>query len=387
MAFPRIGGAGAANLGIGPLAYTSIGGPTALTNAVTLQAGQVWEFPSGTYMVFPGAYTFLQQFDPVARIWRNMPTITGLNFTIDSDGDNFRLANTTGCVVGALITTGGAGLTNGIGLGASVTGITAISCTGGAVFSPVVGGSVATSGSPLMTATGSNYLFPPLAIFDAPPAGGIQATGIVNLSGAFGLSITMTNQGAGYTTAPRVTIVNDPRDTTGTGMAFTTTIATASASLTALLVTDHGNPVTTTPTISFTSSASTAPTAVPVMNYVVTGYTSSTGGDNIVGSGLIAMSSQMITSGTGSLAVGNPAYDTKITFPRPARITAFTSGTGVLQGSTGGTVAPLLEDQGLGIQKVPRIIFSYNQTATGSFSPAATATVGGVTDTSFITPM
>jgi len=96
---------------------------------------------------------------------------------------------------------------------------------------------------------------------------------------------------------------------------------------------------------------------------------------------------QMITSGTGSLAIGNPAYDTKITFPRPARITAFTSGTGVLQGSTGGTVAPLLEDQGLGIQKVPRIIFAYNQTATGSFSPAATATVGGVTDTSFITPM
>jgi len=93
MAFPRIGGPGSANLGIGPLAYTSIGGPTALTNAVTLQAGQVWEFPSGTYMVFPGAYTFLQQFDPVSRIWRNMPTITGLNFTIDSDGDNVEVVD------------------------------------------------------------------------------------------------------------------------------------------------------------------------------------------------------------------------------------------------------------------------------------------------------
>lgn len=387
MAFPRLGGPGSGNLQIGPLSYSTIGGPRGLTNAVTLQAGEVWEFPSGTYMVFPGPYTFLQSFDPVSNIWRNMPTITGLNMVIDSDGDNFRLANTTGCVVGALITTGGAGLTNGIGLSTALTGISAITCTGGAVFSPVVGGAVATSGSPAMTATGSAYLFPPLAIFDAPAAGGVQATGIVNLSGAFGLSITMTNQGAGYTTAPAITIVNDPRDTTGTGMAFTATIATASATLTALLVTDHGNPVTTTPTITFTSAASTAPTAVPVMNYVVTGYTSTSGGDNIVGSGAVLMSAQMITSGTGSLAIGNPAYDTRLTFPRPARIFAFTSGTGVLAGSTGTATSPLLEDQGLGIQKVPRLIAIYQATTTGGSSAGAVATVGGVTDTSFLSRM
>lgn len=386
MAFPRIGGPGI-GFTVGPLAYSNIGGPRGTTNAVSLQAGEVWEFPSGTYMVFPGAYTFLQSFDPVSNIWRNMPTITGLNMVIDSDGENFRLANTTGCVVGALITTGGAGLTNGIGLGTAVTGISAITATGSAVFSPIVGGAVATSGAPLMTATGSGYLFPPLAIFDAPPAGGIQATGIVNLSGAFGLSITMTNQGAGYTTAPAVTIVNDSRDAVGGGMAFTTTIATGTTTLTGLLVTDHGNPVTTTPTISFTSSASTAPTAVPIMNYVVTGYTTTTGGDNIVGSGAILMSTQMITSGSGSLAIGNPSYDTRLTFPRPARIFAFTSGTGVLAGSTGTATSPLLEDQGLGIQKLPRLIAVYEATTTGSSPAGAVATVGGITDTSFIQRM
>jgi len=59
----------------------------------------------------------------------------------------------------------------------------------------------------------------------------------------------------------------------------------------------------------------------------------------------------------------------------------------VLAGSTGTATTPLLEDQGLGIQKVPRLIAVYEATTTGSSPAGAVATVGGVTDTSFITPM
>jgi hypothetical protein len=71
--------------------------------------------PSGQYMLLLGRYTFLQFWDPIANIWRNVQT-GGMApaFPVTSDGSNFRLANLTGTVVGAVVTNGGTGYTNGI---------------------------------------------------------------------------------------------------------------------------------------------------------------------------------------------------------------------------------------------------------------------------------
>jgi len=85
------------------------------TVPINLTSGQIYTIPSGQYTVIPGLYTFLQFFDPVTQLWRNLQSgPQGMPTVISSDGSNMRLANLTGCMVGASVTTAGSGLTNGI---------------------------------------------------------------------------------------------------------------------------------------------------------------------------------------------------------------------------------------------------------------------------------
>ena len=94
---------------------------------------------------------------------------------------------------------------------------------------------------------------------------------------------------------------------------------------------------------------------------------------NIIG----AAATNFLTNPThnGSTTGGNPG----ITFPRPARINAQLV-TGVATGT-----AAVIEDGGLGIQQVPSLVPLYSITSTTAVVPqAGTATVGGVTDTSYI---
>ncbi len=85
-----------------------------------------------------------------------------------------------------------------------------------------------------VTAGGTGYVNGDPATFSAPPDGGITATGTINVTGGAITGVTITNPGAGYTTAPTVTaptvVTTDPTtgaviSTTGTGAAFTTRIA------------------------------------------------------------------------------------------------------------------------------------------------------------------
>ena len=390
MATVRIGGPSGVNLPTFPGLITNTTGSragtvTGLTNAISLLAGETWVIPSGTWNVKPGPYTFLQWLDPVTNVWRVRPTVASRWDFVDSDGSNFRLANTTGCPIGAVITTATCtGAVNGIG--AAANGVSCTPSSGSSVWTTIIGGAISativTATTTANTTTGSGYTYPPVVVIDAPPQGGLQATAVVTaLSSGTVISanIQVINQGAGYTTAPNISFVNDPRDTTGSGAVYVTTL-TATGQLTGLYPTNHGTPLTAVPTLAF-SIGSCAATAI--MNFTVNAFASGV----TVGSSLGVV--EVITANNtiaaqASPAVVNPLHTTDLTFPRPARIMAGLT-TGALNVASTGNV---IEDYGLGIQVVPAALPIYTVTSTTSVAPQfGTFTVGGVTDTCLIQPV
>ncbi len=180
------------------------------TNEVFLSAGQCYLIPPGNWYVQIGFYGCLQQLDVVTGIWQAVGDDTRSTKYVNSDGVNWRVANQTGCVVGAVITNAGTGYTSAPTIAASA---------GSAVFSAIVGGAINTTVT--VTAGGTLYVYPPRVVFGAPPAGGIQATGTCTISAGAVATVVVTNQGAGYASAPPIYFVNDSRDTTGSGAAGT----------------------------------------------------------------------------------------------------------------------------------------------------------------------
>src|SRR5581483_3496228 len=82
-----------------------------VTTTLTLQSGEVWIVPAGRWQLKPGKYTSFQEYDPIVGIWRTIgagPTAASGEIVF-SDGVNYRLANQTGCPVGASVTTAGSG--------------------------------------------------------------------------------------------------------------------------------------------------------------------------------------------------------------------------------------------------------------------------------------
>ena len=392
MAIARLGGPGSVNLPTFPGLQNNIsavgvpgqsGYYTGITNALTLAAGETWQIPSGTWWVAPGPYTFLQWLDPVTNTFKVRPTsATGTQF-INSDGSNFRLANTTGCPTGALITTATCtGATNGIG-----TAINLVSCapsSGASTWQTIVGGAI---GATIATATASNttagsgYTYIPICVIDAPPTGGLQATAIVTSlsSGTVpAANIQVINQGAGYSAAPNMTFINDPRDTAGSGIFYVTTL-TATGQLTGLYPINHGTALTGVPSLTFalTNGSNVSCAATAIMNFTVTGYATATTIGSSIGAATITSNNTLVA--VQSVPTVNPLHVTQTTFPRPCRITA---------GISGGTVlvaGAVVEDGGLGIQQVPTTMISYTVTSTTAVVPQVGAlSVGGVSDTSYV---
>lgn len=385
MAVPRIGGAGI-GLPTFPGLAAQTTGPNAgtiagATNSLSLTAGETWLIPAGTWMVYPGPYTFVQELDPVTNVYRTRPTAATVNQFVESDGANWRLANTTGCVVGAVITTATCtGSTNGIG--SAINGVTCTASSGGSVWTTIIGGAISATiatATASNTTAGSGYTYPPIVIIDAPPQGGLQATAFCSLSGGSTVtaaSITVVNQGAGYTSAPNITFVNDPRDTTGAGAFYVTTL-TATGQLTGLYPINHGTALTGVPALTF-GIGSCAATAI--MNFTVTSYATGTVGSSIANANITTNTN--LIAAQASPAVVNPMHAGGITFPRPARITAGISAGTVV------TTGQIVEDGGLGIQGVPNAIMTYTITSTTAAVPFVGAlAVGGITDTSFIQPI
>lgn len=401
MPFPRFGAQGQA-LNAGLLAYANPSASNATypgSNAVAIQAGSTFLIPSGSYMVTPGPYTSLQQNDPISGKWMTVgASASFMSFPVNSDGTNWRLANLTGCAVAALITTGLAtGCTTGIG--SSVVGTTATASTGGSTWVPIVGGAISLTCVTGVTGTtpGSGFLYNPIAIISPPPAGGLQATahvtGIPTTGALLAAQIIVDNQGAGYLVKSTglanatLTIINDPRDTAGVAGVNPAIVGnlnviqlgiTGTGLLTGLYPSNQGFAVTAVPTLSFSVGGMGATT---IMNFTVLSFvTGYTGANFTTGSTPELVSISNIVAGTPLWT--NPIHEKGFTFPRPARIMA---GLTTNQLTTTGAV---VEDGGFGIQGVPILnpIGLFQVTGiTGTIPPVAN--VGGVADTSWLTPI
>lgn len=337
---------------------------------VNLQSGAVWTPVAGSYIAKLGPQSVLQWLDTNSGLWRitdsgdsNSPV------SFDTDGTNFRVLNISGTIGGINITNVGSAYKTGdtIAFGAPAAGTPSRTAKG----TIIIGGSLTYT----VTSGGTGYSNPMFIIQPPQLCGGAYGASIP----AFLASCTVTSgvisaptggfAGAGYVSAPTVTVVDAvPSSVTpGSGAVITATVAGA-GTVTGCVMTDNGAGYDGThiPTVTFTTAtgASAAATALPSMalksitiGSTNTGYSASTVWETSEGSGAAAIA---------------PLND-EFVMPRPGRGTATQSG-GIL-------ATPLIEDAGNGFQTVPLVKQVGNATADGSVNATGVAVVGGVNNT------
>ncbi len=331
------------------------------TTVISLPAGAVQLIPAGAWGVGTGLYSSLQEYDPVTGIWRNIGNDSGTTFRwINSDGVNFRLANQTGTVVGALVTTAGAGYTS--------APVITDSLSTGATYTAVVGGALSTTVT--ISNGGTSYTYPPIIQISAPGNPGVQATATCTISAGVINAVTVVNQGAGYVGVPTISVVNDPRDTTGKN-AVLTGVLTGSGTVTAVLVSNYGGggAITSVPTLTFTGGGyTTTAAATAICCFTTTAYTVTSAGSGYVGNVLV--------TGLGGFPATAASYtntyiQSLLVRQRPALYAAALASTAV--SATGQT----LYDGGI----FPGVPTGYvSGFATGSAAQVSFS-VGGATDT------
>lgn len=288
------------------------------TNNFALAPGEALPIPAGNWVVDVGKYGSLQFLDPVTQIWTMLRSgdNNGQFFPISSDGFNVRVANLTGCVVGAVVTNAGS---------AYVEATTTVTpSAGNSTWQAIVGGALSTSVT--VVTSGNNYGMAPLVFFDAPPAPGVQATGIavIAASSAAGntvSSITVLNQGAGYASLPNVSILPNPMDPNylaGSITANATGLATltGAGSITAILCTNPGVAVASTTTLAI-AGAGVSATATPLFLQAITSVTSVSAG---TGYGVTQLTTSSGGNTTASPIWTNPEIELYNFVPRPAQI-------------------------------------------------------------------
>jgi hypothetical protein len=305
-----------------------------------------------------------------AGLWGGMGPVY-----VESDGVNYRLANLTGQPVGALITNVGSGYTSAPTV--TISG-------GNSIWRAIVGGSIAT---PTIVNGGTNYTYAPVVTFSPPPAGGVPATGISVLSSGAVSSITVVNAGAGYTSPPTITITNDPREgqngvVAGSGAQATTTL-TGAKTVTAIICTDPGNTgYTSVPSFTFSGGGGgSSLAATAIMCWTITAFTP--GGTN-TGWGTLQypMLSGLDTLGTITITAGstNPAIQQNLVQTRPAQILGYAATTALASANS------VFIDGGI-YTTVPKSLVVPSVVQFTGTLPAATTvtyTMGGITDTSYI---
>lgn len=350
------------------------------TNVITLQAGQVYELPNNWYETKPGKYTVIQEYDPITGIYRSIGagSTGGSLERIKGDGNNYRLANQTGCVVGALVTTAGTGY---------ITAPVVTAASGNAIFRAIIGGAVGLTGvsgvSPTVINGGNNYTYPPIVLIAAPPPGGVQATGYATLTAGAVTSVTITDQGAGYASPPTITFLNDPREgnngvPTGTGAAAIATL-TGAGTITAIVVVDHGAPVTgtTPPVLTITGGGGTGGAATAIMAWSITAYTVSA---TTTGSGYAL---PVIVSAYGGFPATMPAYtnptiQSQLVKGRNAFVVGAVSGTALT--ATGQVVS----DGGVYPGLPTAYTYGVFPQGAGAVAAVLSFTMGGQVDTSLV---
>jgi len=262
----------------------------------------------------------VQWYDPVSTTWRNFNTAyNGVPFPFVSDGYNYRIINLSGCVVGAVVTNGGTSNTAKNGFwpagSNSTSGVTMTTTAGGnapamtATFNVIVGGAV--NATVTVTAGGTGYVVPPLVSFSNPPTGGLYATGYAVLTAGAVSSVVVTNQGAGYTSAPTITVTpvfGDP----GVGAVLTAALVTSTTGGNgqACLVTmaNYGGGYAAVPTITAAGLTSVAATAVTCLSVITAPTVSSA--TNRVATQLVYVAQKTAATLFGSMV--NPDYSTNL---------------------------------------------------------------------------
>ncbi len=333
------------------------------SNLLSIPAGGSYIIPAGTWDITVGPYTGIQEYDPITTIWRAIGNDGQSVRYQNSDGVNFRVANQTGTVVGAQVTTAGTGYTSRP---------TITDNGGSATYLPLIGGLINTSIT--ITNGGRNYTYPPIVTIDAPPSPGVQATATCTISSGAVNAITVVNQGAGYANAPGVYFTNDPRDVTGTNAAATSTL-TGAGTIAAIVVTNNGTAVSSVPTLTFSGGGGSSGAATALMDFTTTAYTVTSAGSGYVGNVLITG-----LGGTPSAALSsytNPAIQTGLVRTRPAFYGGALSSTGVT------TAGQTLYDGGAFAGVPTGYVAGYTGT-TNTSAALVSFTVGGVTDTVLI---
>lgn len=337
--------------GVG-LAYPSNLYPSQLQNApqdassnrIALAPGDTFVFPAGDWYYSPALYIVPQFLDPVTNVWVTSSSAAyarGIQF-IKSDGFNARLANLTGCVISASVANAGTGYVQ------ATTTITAIGTFAGAAptLLPIVGGALNISGGTLV-ANGAGYGVAPIVMIPPPPpaqsnpngVGGIAATAIAVIASGTVSSVSITNPGAGYPTAPTAVIVPSPFDPNLSVGITNATVAFSLASaglLMGALVTNNGSPLNNgslaSITLSIGGAGASGSLTANVMQTVVAATVSGPG----VGYGT---ANTLITTVGGVPATGavsnNPDSTLKAWLPRPAQIGLTPANTSVSIGSPG----------------------------------------------------
>lgn len=360
---------------------------------VSLMPGQVFILPAGQWQVVCGRYTLPQWYDTNRGMWRNFTVQPGQTTVMSSDGTNMRIANLTGCPIGALITNVGAGnATNGY----NTIGVTI--SAGNSTWGTLVGGSVNCNCN--ITAAG-NYGLPPL-IFWSPGANQtlpyippqfnctIQANG--NLA-----TVSVVDQGAGLTSTGTLTVVQQPGDTNPGG--GTVIIAgnnlTNSGNLTALWQLTPGQNgnvgLKSLPTFTFNVGGGMAATVI--MNWCVTDIVGiACVGANygnaqpllIVSANAVAGTASVTWGGAGNAnsQVANSVQDYEMWPSRMAWING--NSNAAAQASNANII---INDAGFGHQAVPILCVipcNANQATQNVGQGVFTAVVSGVSDTSYI---
>jgi hypothetical protein len=303
------------------------------SNRMALAPGDSFVIQAGDWIVSTGMYCVLQFLDPVTNTW---VTPSGAAWTrgmqlVSADGFNVRVANLTGTVISASVINGGTGYVQ------ATTTITAIGAFVGAAptLLPIVGGAVGLTGTFTVDVPtkGAGYGVAPIVMIPPPPpavsnangVGGIAATAIAVISGGTISSISITNPGAGYPTAPPCVVVPSPFDP---NLSVGITNATVSLSLTSAgvimgaLVTNNGSPLPNGSLGSVTLTIGGAGTSGSLTaNVLQTAVSGSVTGAGTGFSGIGAVETVGGTPLAGSITNG-PDANFLAFMPRPANIGA-----------------------------------------------------------------
>jgi hypothetical protein len=355
------------------------------SNRIALNQGDTFVLPAGDFYIGLGGYLVLQFLDPVTNVWV-MSAGTAFNRGLihcSSDGYNCRIANLTGCVVGASITNAGSSYVQG---STTVVASGAGFQTGVAVptFQPIIGGALGISGTFTLAVptVGAGYGIAPIVLIPPPPpaqsnpngVGGIPATAyaVLGASGSIA-AISLTNPGAGYPSAPVVTVVPSPFDpnlSIGITTASVSFSLTASGSITGVLCTNNGGPLINgslaNVTLTLGGAGSSGSLTAIVMQTIVSSSVSGPG----VGYG---------TAEVGAIAIGGAPPTGAITanpdslrlawISRPAQLGLTGANTSVSVGS-----ALVVYDGGL-FEGTPTLLVG---TTTGVAAPSTVATIAVV---------